>query len=298
MIYLKALDIISTIQEVFYSLPLLATFLIVRSRNRILLRAGVPWGNLFWMGAVTEVFPRTSSLSWCGGDDDYGDYDYFIQIDVLVSAYLRFSNICVSELFSRIVMMTTSTETGGGLMQMPGFRWNLKSKQNRNKRQNWSNTQRIQQLAFHSERTEHSDKFSAFSGLTGETTSPMTSSKFIFLGNNIKLIWFWCNQSIIFSGQNCMTYMEYRNPIFQAVRYFPLLFLQRKTHFGCWTTKIPKKNIFSFSIQYRDYFWNDSDCTNDVAHYICVKVTIPLKQKVNLSLLKYTQRHIYFANTF
>ena len=55
-------------------------------------------------------------------DDDYGDYDYFIQIDVLVSAYLRFSNICVSELFSRIVMMTTSTETGGGLMQMPGFR--------------------------------------------------------------------------------------------------------------------------------------------------------------------------------
>ena len=184
MIYLKALYIISTIQEVFYSLPSLATFLIVRSRNRILLRAGVPWGNLFWMGAVTEVFPRTSSLSWCGGDDDYGDYDYFIQIDVLVSAYLRFANICVSELFSRIVMMTTSTETGGGLMQMPGFCWNLKNKQNRNKRQNWSNTQRIQQLAFHSERTEHSDKFSAFSGLTGETTSPMTSSKFIFLGNN------------------------------------------------------------------------------------------------------------------
>ena len=45
-----------------YSLPSLATFLIVRSR--ILLRAGVPWGNLFWMGAVTEVFPRASSLSW------------------------------------------------------------------------------------------------------------------------------------------------------------------------------------------------------------------------------------------
>ena len=163
-------------------------------------------------------------------------------------------------------MMTTSTETGGGLMQMPGFRWDLKNKQNRNKRQNWSN---IQQLAFHSERTEHSDKFSAFSGLTGETTSPMTSSKFIFLGNNIKLIWFWCNQSIIFSGQNCMTYMEYRNPIFQAVRYFPLcftiliwifqtlryfLFLSRKktvyvlsafkTHFGC-LNNFPKKSLWS-----------------------------------------------------
>ena len=26
--------------------------------------------------------------------------------------------------------------------------------------------------------------------------------------------------------------------------------------------------------QYRDYFWNDSDCKNDVAHYICVKVTL------------------------
>merc|ERR1712203_166596 len=73
----------------------------------------------------------------------------------------------------RIVMTTTSTETGGGLMQMP-----------------------------------------AFSGLTGETTSPMTTMGRI------------------------VTYMEYRNPIFQA---------------------------------YRDYFWNDSDCTNDVAHYICVK---------------------------
>jgi len=41
-----------------------------------------------------------------------------------------------------------------------------------------------------------------------------------------------------FHRQNCMTYMEYRNPIFQ---------------------------------QYRDYFWNDSSCDEDVAHYICVK---------------------------
>ena len=30
-------------------------------------------------------------------------------------------------------------------------------------------------------------------------------------------------------------------------------------------------NIFDAD-QYRDYFWNDSDCKNDVAHYICVKV--------------------------
>ena len=27
--------------------------------------------------------------------------------------------------------------------------------------------------------------------------------------------------------------------------------------------------------QYRDYFWNDSDCNSDVAHYICVKVLVP-----------------------
>merc|ERR1712187_864424 len=56
----------------------------------------------------------------------------------------------------------------------------------------------------------------ASNGLTGETTSPTISS----------------------GGQNCMTYMEYRDVIFQ---------------------------------NYRDYFWNDSDCKNDVAHYICVK---------------------------
>ena len=30
-------------------------------------------------------------------------------------------------------------------------------------------------------------------------------------------------------------------------------------------------NIFD-GYQYRDYFWNDSDCNSDVAHYICVKV--------------------------
>merc|ERR1711922_134303 len=46
------------------------------------------------------------------------------------------------------------------------------------------------------------------------------------------------NEPNDFHGQNCMTYMEYRNPIFQ---------------------------------NYRDYFWNDSDCNSDVAHYICVK---------------------------
>merc|ERR1712126_169416 len=46
------------------------------------------------------------------------------------------------------------------------------------------------------------------------------------------------NEPNDFHGQNCMTYMEYRDVIFQ---------------------------------NYRDYFWNDSDCKNDVAHYICVK---------------------------
>merc|ERR1719402_235105 len=40
-----------------------------------------------------------------------------------------------------------------------------------------------------------------------------------------------------FYTQFCMTYMEYRNPL------FPM---------------------------FRDYFWNDWDC-NEVAHYICVK---------------------------
>merc|ERR1711971_916939 len=57
---------------------------------------------------------------------------------------------------------------------------------------------------------------------------------------NASVQWFdWGdNEPNDFHGQNCMTFMEYRNPIFQ---------------------------------NYRDYFWNDSDCTNDVAHYICVK---------------------------
>merc|ERR1712192_317117 len=56
---------------------------------------------------------------------------------------------------------------------------------------------------------------------------------------NASVQWFdWGdNEPNDFHGQNCMTFMEYRNPIFQ---------------------------------NYRDYFWNDSDCTNDVAHYICV----------------------------
>merc|ERR1712217_81757 len=57
---------------------------------------------------------------------------------------------------------------------------------------------------------------------------------------NASVQWFdWGdNEPNDFHGQNCMTYMEYRNPIFQ---------------------------------NYRDYFRNDSDCNSDVAHYICVK---------------------------
>merc|ERR1719447_1707698 len=57
---------------------------------------------------------------------------------------------------------------------------------------------------------------------------------------NASVQWFdWGdNEPNDFHGQNCMTYMEYRDVIFQ---------------------------------NYRDYFWNDSDCKNDVAHYICVK---------------------------
>ena len=50
-----------------------------------------------------------------------------------------------------------------------------------------------------------------------------------------------------------MTYMEYRNPIFQQV--------PRKSHIS---HHFPPP-------QYRDYFWNDSSCEDDVAHYICVK---------------------------
>ena len=42
--------------------------------------------------------------------------------------------------------------------------------------------------------------------------------------------------------------------------------------------------------QYRDYFWNDSDCNSDVAHYICVKVLTPPE---NTFLLK----HIPPTNT-
>merc|ERR1711953_1183631 len=57
---------------------------------------------------------------------------------------------------------------------------------------------------------------------------------------NASVQWFdWGdNEPNDLHGQNCMTYMEYRDVIFQ---------------------------------NYRDYFWNDSDCKNDVAHYICVK---------------------------
>merc|ERR1711953_1219997 len=57
---------------------------------------------------------------------------------------------------------------------------------------------------------------------------------------NASVQWFdWGdNEPNDFHGQNCMTYMEYRDVIFQ---------------------------------NYRDYFWNDSDCKNDVAPYICVK---------------------------
>ena len=57
---------------------------------------------------------------------------------------------------------------------------------------------------------------------------------------NVAVEWFdWGdNEPNDFHSQNCLTFMEYRNVIFQ---------------------------------DFRDYFWNDSDCKEDVAHYICVK---------------------------
>ena len=84
--------------------------------------------------------------------------------------------------------------------------------------------------------------FLASNGLTGETTSPMISSglitisrRFIFLkSSSSKGIDFDGKNSIssLFSGQNCMTYMEYRDVIFQNVRapHFQL-FQPRTQHF-------------------------------------------------------------------
>ena len=139
--------------------------------------------------------------------------------------------------------------------------------------------------------------FLASNGLTGETTSRTISSGLITIScrsihfpkhfQPAKLDKFWWENSIssLFSGQNCMTYMEYRDVIFQNVRapHFQLL-LPRSQHFEALPSQ-PFSTSFHFPnfsgvhhfltiiVQYRDYFWNDSDCKNDVAHYICVKVT-------------------------
>ena len=59
--------------------------------------------------------------------------------------------------------------------------------------------------------------------------------------------------------------------------------------------------------QYRDYFWNDSDCNSDVAHYICVKVLtahsswkhIPLKtHPPTNTCLKHIRLLLLQKNTF
>merc|ERR1712059_43673 len=57
---------------------------------------------------------------------------------------------------------------------------------------------------------------------------------------NQSVVWFdWGDdQPNDLNTQFCMTYLEYRDGVFD---------------------------------EYRDYFWNDEDCFDDVAHYICIK---------------------------
>ena len=52
----------------------------------------------------------------------------------------------------------------------------------------------------------------------------------------------------------------------------PLLFIICSNVNSSTYCKLSLSMIIFDGYQYRDYFWNDSDCNSDVAHYICVKV--------------------------
>merc|ERR1712179_33279 len=77
-------------------------------------------------------------------------------------------------------------------------------------------------------------------GVTEEHHDDHYNGNWLWPHANVSVEWFdWGEgEPNDYRTQNCLTYMEYRNPVFQ---------------------------------QYRDYFWNDWDCDTDAAHYICVK---------------------------